>query len=274
MSHFHQGAADFNWAIWGARSLLRGENPYARPGQLYPLTAMLWGLPFVRLAPELAAGIFFGGSSFFMALALTRDGYHRLFVFLAYPYWAAILTTQWTPLILASAYYPLLLPATVSKPQIGLPVLVTRPTRTGWLACAVWFAASLLYLPRWPWLWIHHLGSYDHFIPLLVFPGLLLALALLRFRDSDARLLLLAALMPQRWFYDTLILWLIPKSRRHILFTAALSWGCGILRWYRSPHSFVEVGRWTVLFIYLPMLGLVLLQNNMRQPPSAPTSGV
>jgi len=69
---------------------------------------------------------------------------------------------------------------------------------------------------------------------------------------------LLAAIMPQRWFFDAFILWLIPKTRREILATVFFSYGAGIWRWYHAPHSFTEVGRWTVLFIYLPMLGVVL----------------
>ncbi len=72
-------------------------------------------------------------------------------------------------------------------------------------------------------------------------------------------------MMPQRWFFDTFILWLIPKSRREILFTAALSWGAGIWRWYHIPHSFAEVGRVTVLFIYLPMLAVILFRQFDRE---------
>ena len=71
--------------------------------------------------------------------------------------------------------------------------------------------------------------------------------------------------MPQRWFFDAFILWLIPKSRREILFTAALSWGAGIWRWYHIPHSFAEVGRLTVLFMYLPMLAVILLRQFARE---------
>jgi len=67
--------------------------------------------------------------------------------------------------------------------------------------------------------------------------------------------------MPQRWFFDTFILWLIPRSRREILFTAGMSWGAGVWRWYHIPHSFVEVGRFTVLFIYLPMLAVILFRQ-------------
>jgi hypothetical protein len=84
--------------------------------------------------------------------------------------------------------------------------------------------------------------------------------------------------MPQRWFFDTLVLWLIPKTRREILVTALLSWGAGIWRWYHFPHSFDQVGRWAVLWIYLPMLAVVLLRKHiaaeedssaLKAPPAA-----
>ena len=256
--HFHQGAADFTWAIRAARYLLAGKNPYDTPLQQYPLTAALFGLPFVWLRPEVAAAAFYGLSSALMAFGLSRHGFHRLLVFLAYPYWAGILTAQWSPLILASAFFPLLLPVTMAKPQIGLPVAVTHLTRRGVVACLVVLLATLLWMPRWPVWWFHQFGNYEHFIPLLVLPGPLLALALWRYRDPDAIFLVITALMPQRWFFDTLILWLIPKTRREILFTVFLSLGAGIWRWYRIPQSFAEVGRWTVVFIYLPMLGVIL----------------
>jgi hypothetical protein len=112
------------------------------------------------------------------------------------------------------------------------------------------------------------MGHYEHFVPLLVLPGPLLLLALLRYRDRDGILLLLAACTPQRWFFDSFILWLIPKSRREILATVFFSWGAGIWRWYQVPHSFTEVGRWAVIFLYLPMLAVVLLRR-YRNPASA-----
>ena len=159
---------------------------------------------------------------------------------------------------MAAAFFPLLLPATLAKPQIGLPVALTHLSRRGVVACAALVLVSLAVMPRWPLLWAGQLGYYEHFFPLLVLPGPLLALALWRYRDRDAWLLFLAAVMPQRWFFDAFILWLIPKTRREILLTVFFSWGAGIWRWYHIPHSFAEVGRWTVVFIYLPMLGVVL----------------
>jgi hypothetical protein len=261
LTRLHQGAADLTWAIRAAQHLLAGKNPYDTPLEQYPLTAALFGLPLVWLRPEVAAALFYGISSALLALGLTRESYTRLLIFLAYPYWAGMLTAQWAPLIAASAFFPILLPATLAKPQIGLPVALTHLSRRGVLACLVFLLLTLIALPRWPLLWIHQLGYYEHFTPLLVLPGPLLILALWRYRHRDAWLLFLAAIMPQRWFFDAFILWLIPKTRREILFTAFFSWGAGIWRWYQYPHSFSQVGRWAVLFIYLPMLVVVLART-------------
>src|SRR5947209_12223204 len=54
LTRLHQGAADFTWAIRAAQHLLAGKNPYDTPLEQYPLTAALFGLPFVWLRPEVA----------------------------------------------------------------------------------------------------------------------------------------------------------------------------------------------------------------------------
>jgi len=262
MKHLHQDAADFRWALHLVHRLLARQNPYDTPLEQYPLAAGLFALPFVRLQPELAAGIFWGISSSLLAFGLTRHGYTRLLIFLAYPYWAGIITVQWSPIIAASAFFPLLSPVTMAKPQIGLPVFLTRLSLKGLLACVVVAILSLVVMPNWPWLWLRQTGNYEHFIPLLVLPGPVLLLALLRYRERDAWLLLLAAIMPQRWFFDSFILWLIPQSRRQIIWTIFFSWGAGLWRWYHVPHNFTEVGRWTVIFLYVPMLAVILFRPN------------
>jgi hypothetical protein len=261
MARLQLGAGDFTWAIRAAQDLLARRNPYSSPLQLYPLPAAVFGLPFMWMRPEIAAGIFYGSSTALLAFGLSRERYHRLLIFLAYPYWAGILTAQWPPLIMASAFFPLLLPATLAKPQIGLPVALTRFSRRGAIACAAVLLLSLAIAPKWPWLWMANAAHYERFVPLLVFPGFLLALAPLRHRDRDAMLLLLMAITPQRWFYDSFILWLIPKTRRAIVGTVFFSWVPGIWRWYHTPHTYHEVGRWSVCFIYLPMLVVVLMRS-------------
>jgi len=268
MKHFHQGAADFRWAMHLAERVLARQNPYDTPLEQYPLTAGLFAFPFLPLPPEVAAGVFWGISSALLAFGLTRHGYVRLLVFLAYPYWAGILTVQWSTIIAASAFFPLLLPFTLAKPQVGIPVFLTRLTRTGVAACCVVVVLTVITMPSWPRLWLGQLGNYRHFFPLLTFPGPLLALALLRYRDRDAILLILSALMPQRWFFDSLILWLIPKSRRELLATLFFSWGAGIWRWYHLAYNVTDIARCTVILFYLPMLVVVLLRKS--SPKTAP----
>lgn len=265
LSHLHAGAYDFTWALFPARELLAGRNPYTHmpPGAIgYPLTAVLLAMPFTRLSDPAAAGVFYGVSSALLALGLTRNGYHRLFVFLAYPYWAGLLTAQWVPLIMAGAFFRPLLALTTTKPQTGLPVFLTHLSKRGIIACALLLAVTFAVMPGWFKYWLAQAVRYEYFIPILVFPGPLVLLALLRYQRRGAWLLLLLAMMPQRWYYDAFTLWLIPRSRREILYTAVFSWGAGIWRWYHVPHSFHEAGRWAVIFLYLPMLIIVLLRTD------------
>ncbi|MGC2473065.1 MAG: hypothetical protein WA485_01915 [Candidatus Sulfotelmatobacter sp.] len=219
-------------------------------------------MPFIKFSREIAAGIFYGIGSGVLAFGLVREGYHRLLVFLAYPYWIGMLYVQWSPIIAAAAFFPFLLPLTMAKPQVGLPVFLTRFSLRGCLLCGLFAVATLIMLPRWPMQWLGQLHNYQHFIALLILPGPLILLALLRYRDRDAMLLLLTACMPQRWFFDVFILWLIPKTPREILVTVFFSWCAGIWRWYHPPRTFDQVGRWIVLSTYLPMLAIVLLRAN------------
>jgi len=274
MTKFHQGAADFGWSIHLAQRFFAGQNPYDTPKEQYPFTSALFAMPFVHLRPEIAAGIFWGFGSFLLALGLTRQGYHRLLVFLAYPYWLGLLTAQWSAVIMASAFFPLLLPVTMAKPQVGLPVFLTRLTWRGLVACVIVGLLSVALLPHWPQMWLGQTGYYQHFIAILIVPGPLVLLALLRYRDRDSWLLVLTSAMPQRWFFDSFILWLIPKSRRAILMTVAFSWCAGIWRAYHPPTSFNQVGRWIVLSTYLPMLGIVLFRKSEGGlPPESAGSG-
>lgn len=264
LRHFHLGGADFNWAYRAARDLLSGADPYANtPAGVvpYPLPAALPAFPLLFLSPEAAGAIFFGVSSGLLALGLVRQDPARLLVFLAYPYWAALMTAQWTPLLMCAAFFPLALAFSVMKPHIGAPVALNHLSWWGVAAAAVVLGASFALFPRWPVEWVRQLGGYQHFVPLLVWPGPLLVLALWRYRDRDARLLFLSAVLPQRWFYDSFLLWLIPKTRRSILATVAASWVIGIWRWMHIPHTMQQVGRWSVLGFYLPMLVVILMRG-------------
>jgi hypothetical protein len=270
MARLGLGAADFNWAYDAARDLVAHRDPYAAtlPGIIpYPLPAALFAVPFSWLPRGVAAGAFFGTSSAVLAFGLTRNGFRRLLVFLSYPYWAALITAQWTPLLAASACFQLFLPLTLAKPHIGIPVAGVNLSRRGLLLSALVLASSFVISPTWLQEWVAQLSGYQHFYPILVFPGILLALALFRYRDRDAQLLLLASIVPQRWFYDQFILFLIPKSRRELVYTTGLSWIPGIWRWFHTPRTMSEVGLWAVLWLFLPMLVTVLLRKQPRFVP-------
>ena len=203
---------------------------------------------------------------------LIRQSPERLLIFLAYPYWAALMTAQWIPLIMCAAFFPLALVFCIAKPQIGTPVAMTHLSRTGLIAAAVVLLASFAIRPRWLMEWISLLHGYQHFVPLLIVPGPLLALAAWRWRDRDARFLFLACILPQRWFYDSFVLWLIPKTRRSILATVACSWVVGIWRWYHVPQTMDDVGLWSVLGFHLPMLAVVLLRPRIDPTVTIPSA--
>ena len=270
LERFGFGGGDFGWAMRAAFDLLAGRDPYDYPFNSYaipyPLTAAFWGLPFIGFSPELGGGLFFGLSSGLLAFGLTRFGYRRLLIFLSYPYFAALVAAQWSPLLMAAGFFPLLFPVILAKPHIGLVIFFNYLTRLGFWLCVMLGILSLSLMPDWPWRWLSQTGEFQNFFPVLLLPGPLLLLALLDHKRRDARLLLMAALIPQRWFYDNFILWLIPKSTREILLTCVISWSIGVWRWSIGvPDNITQVGRMSVLFVYLPMLGIILWRWGMRR---------
>jgi hypothetical protein len=265
--HLGPDPDDFRWALGAAQDIVHGRDPYAYSfsarGGPYPLTAVAFSFPFVWVRLQLAGALFFGLSSGLLAFGLTNKSYTPLLVFLAFPYWTAMLCVQWSPLVMAAALFPWLLPATLAKPQIGIPVLLTHCTWRGAAACSGLAIASLFLMPKWPLRWLSQTEGWPHYVPFLVLPlGPLIALSLWRRTDPDAHLLLLASLTPQHWFFDSFILWLIPKTRREILATCLLSWGAGWWRIYHLPRSREEFGAAAVGWIYLPMLALILSRSD------------
>jgi len=250
-------AGDFGWAILAAQDLWHGRDPYYRPfGREvvpYPLPAALLALPVSWIRPDLGGAFFFGLSSALLAAGLLTQGKSALWVFISYPYFAALQNTQWAPLIMAAAFHPFLLLVTLAKPNIGLPVGLTRFSRKGLAPAAALLLSSLLLYPQWPFRWLTQVGGYQSFVPMFTFPGVFLLLALCHWRSESGRLLLLSSLVPQRWFYDSLILWLVPKTGSQHLMTAVFSWLC-FAGWMFFPRTLKNVALSVVLFAYLPML--------------------
>jgi hypothetical protein len=184
-----------------------------------------------------------------------------LLVFTCCPYFTALQWAQWTPLIFAAAFFPALAFTACIKPQVALPVVLTRLNRVMVISAFALLAASLIVYPSWPLQWLKNLGGYQGYWALLSIPGPLLLLALMRWRERDAQLLLLASIFPQRWFYDALILFLIPKTRKELLYTATFSWGAYFWKQQHFPETTLERGLICTLFFYIPMLAVILLRK-------------
>ena len=125
---------DFLWAMQAGRELLNGIDPYGRvPDPLipYPLPAALVGVPFSFFEPSTGAGVFFGLSVALLSYGLLRDRYGRLLIFLAMPFWFALVWAQWSPLIMASAFIPALLPVVLIKLRLPCQSRLRTLTESG-----------------------------------------------------------------------------------------------------------------------------------------------
>lgn len=268
LSRIGNGAGDFNWQLRAARDLLAGHDPYGYPpgpyNIPYPLPSAMLAVPLAWLTNYLAGGIFFGVSSGLLAWLILRNGEPwQLLLFLSWPFLYALLYAQWAPLVLCLYFTPAFLPMLLMKPQIALPLALTqRPSRLGIGLTLVIGLASLAIYPSWPLVWLGQISAYQGIIPpLLILPlGPLMLLALLRYRDRKAWLLLLMAAMPQRVIYDQLALLLIANNRREMLILIFCSWISlpALLiygGWVYLPGGWQL---WILLTLYLPALGILL----------------
>ena len=130
---------DFLWAMRAGAELLQGKDPYAHsfgPYSIpYPLPAAFVGLPFSLFDPATGAGLFFGISVGLLTYGLMVHHQTRLLIFISLPFWFALVWAQWSPLAMAAAFFPLLMPVVLIKPQIALPVAITYRTRLGTYLC-------------------------------------------------------------------------------------------------------------------------------------------
>ena len=225
--------SDFD-AIWtGARALRAHGDPYAAiqsppwPWNLqYPLPAVLVALPvsYLSLAPARAAWMALGVG--LLAWALTRKAWWPLIALASGQAFVSVQSVQWTPLLAAGVLLAPLQVLWAVKPTSGLPLFAGYPNRRTVVGGLVLLALAFLAWPHWldGWLVAAHRAPHR---PALQRPGgILLLLALLRWRLPEGRQLAALALMPLApHLYEALPLLLVARSRRELLALA----GCGTL---------------------------------------------
>ncbi|MFQ3633872.1 hypothetical protein [Roseiflexus sp.] len=262
---YNLGAGDFNWALKTAHALIYSYDPYAfTPSSLlvaYPLPVALFGLPLLWLPNTLAATIFFGCSSGLLAYGIMKNEQPwRLLIFLTFPYWFALCYAQWSPLIAAAWFIPVLAPLLVLiKPHIALPVAINRITPTGVVLAGLALLTSFAIMPDWLWRWLATTREFESKYILLTLPfGPFLLLAVLRWRNEEARLLLSMAVLPFRGLYDLVALYLIPRSARQMVVLVSLSWLPMFL------HGTIPETQLITLCSFLPALGILFIPSINR----------
>lgn len=272
--------ADFFYPHAAAGYFLDGLNPYAVMGTTgaalanettlyYPFTAVLAALPVARLPLSIASALFIACSSALLAYHITRDGLWRVHIFASSSFVITALLAQFSPLVMLMAFSAWGGMAAALKPNIGLAMFARRPSMAAAMAGLALVAVSLLVFPPWPTHWLHALradvnDTQVHVMPVRAAGGVLLLLSALAWRRPGGRLLLAMSFIPQLlFFYDTLLLWLIPRTRQQSIFLTACSQAAAI-SWYvfiREGQSVVRSAAPSVLWlIYMPALALVLWQ--------------
>jgi hypothetical protein len=268
--------ADLYLSLQMARDLIDGADPYRFPvgpdTVPYPLPAAFVALPFSLLPDPLSSGVFIGLSSGLLAwLVLAHRPTWLLGIFLSWPFVYSVFFAQWTPLITCLWFLPALMPLILVKPQIALPMILTgKPNWRGVILTALLLALSLVIYPTWPWVWLGKISGYQGIVPpLLAVPlGPVLLLALRRWRDRRAWLIVLMALMPQRVVYDQLPLLLVATTWRELAFMVSLSWLTMPALLYFGGWKALPGGwpLWIIATLYLPALLVVLRSRGEDKP--------
>ena len=270
-------AKDFTYPWRAARALLAGLDPYvvmqptgAYPFESrfpYPIPAALVALPVAWLPAGVAAALFFGASAAALSWALLADGgIGRLAMLASAPFAMALVLGQWAPLLVAGALLPAFGWALACKPTLGLALFVSRPSRGAVVGGAALTLVGLLLLPRWPLDWVRAATQTVGHPAFVVRPfGWIPLLALVRWRDPDARLIAALACVPQNpFFYDQLPLWLVARSGRAGIALSALSWVAyaGTRAVCDDPHFCGDEGApWVLWLVYVPATLLVLARG-------------
>ncbi len=279
---------DFDQLWHAARALVGGNNPYSvvgpdRPFQwdwplYYPLPAVLLAIPFAWLPVAVARVAFASLSGGVLGWAMGNRAVALWPLAFSASYLIAVSRTQWSPLLLAAAWLPALAFVVTAKPTIGLASLVVHRDRRSLivaaLAVALAIVASFAAMPDWFSAWRAAIENAPHIAAPITRPfGFILALAVLKWRRPEARLLLVMACVPHTAsLYDLLPLFFLCRSLREALILALLThaafWANILFGTGTSFETYAEwLGRAIVWIVYLPALAAVLARPNKAEEP-------
>ena len=281
--------SDFD-PIWvGARALRAHQDPYAAvqsppwPWDLrYPLPAVIVALPLSYLSLALARAALVALGVGFLSWALTRHAWWPLIALAGGQVFAAAQSVQWTPLLAAGIMLGPLQYLWSVKPPTGLALFVAYPTRRTVIGGLALLGLAFVAWPHWLDGWLAAAHRAPHRAPVLRPGGVLLLLALLRWRLPEGRLLATLALLPLTpHLYEAVPLLLVARSRRELLaLTACGTFGLVATALVpQGPDPDHGTIAWFEILIscYLPTLLVILRHPNVAvgllapfEPISAP----
>ncbi|MBL0171662.1 MAG: hypothetical protein IPP90_13225 [Gemmatimonadaceae bacterium] len=278
-----QRKSDFDQVWYAAQAVWHHQNPYELIGIgkpfawkwpfYYPLPAVVLVGPVGLLSVIAARCVFAGVSVGALAWCITRDGWARVPVFVSMSFLVSVQLVQWSPILTAALLAPSLSWIGVAKPNWAVAIMASASTPRIWkpLLAGVGILSVLAFILRPDWVnqWCAIVRTASHFrTPLLLPMGFLMLAALLRWRRPEARLLLAIACLPQTpGFYDAVMLFTIPRTLRQSLLLAAASYVVFFAMAVRGPWPsdaawMSDIARFTLWFMYLPCVAMVLRRPN------------
>lgn len=267
-----------------ARALWGGHNPYTAVEAwgwsypyLYPLPAALVALPLAPLPMAAARLVFVGLSVAVLAYALTAVSWWPLLWLASGPSLQAFGVAQWSPLFTAAVALPALRAIWIVKPNAGVALAagygIPRPAL---IAAGILLLVSLAWRSSWPFEWWQAMRApHQQIVPPVLRPGgVLLLLALLRWRRPEARFLVALGCLPQSGaLYELVPLGLIPGTLREMIVLTGASQVALLLLHPNLEYlnlAAAYTGAWPkiLLLIYLPTLLIILARPNVK-PGSA-----
>jgi hypothetical protein len=232
------------------------------------MPAVVAAVPLAVLPLTTAGAIFVGIGTGALSFILARHGWRPLLLICSAPVFFAAGTIQWSPLLTAAAIFPSLGFLLAAKPTVGAALWAYNPSRGAILGCVIFVAATVALQPSWIPEWVAGLPNTRHMVvPIAHSGGFLLALALLRWRRPEARLLFALACMPQTAaLYEAVPLLLIPNTVLEVVIFIVSSWVVFAL-WVPTHHlpldeQVLSSVKYMVPMLYLPCLIMVLRRPN------------
>jgi hypothetical protein len=275
--------SDIDQLWYAARLMLSGRDPYYVIGveELskwhyplhYPLTAVVPAIPFAPLPVLVARLVVAGGGSGLLAWFMTRRSFAPLALLLGLPLLWSLRLVQWAPLFAAAMVAPAMAWVVACKPNLGLVVLAgASERRTIWISAGagiVMLAVSLVMQPHWIAGWIEAVKARYMTTWYVARPGgVLMLLALFRWRRPEARAMVALALIPGTpGPQEALLLYLMPVTLRQACMLAILSHGVWPFAEPASRFGTLEayaarLATLNIWFIYVPLLAVMLRLPN------------